>query len=141
MGRGIIRAASIVRGALITGGLLALAGCGLGDSRSLLPEFMRAKVPDPPPPEPLPDVDQLVRENLESIFVASSDPRKVQVSPPRHDLRGLGYTACVRAEITSTLGKPLGEETYRITISGGLIVDRRRAEPEDTCTTETYRLI
>jgi hypothetical protein len=63
------------------------------------------------------------------------------VSPPRHDLRGLGYTACVKAEITSALGKPLGEETYRITISGGFIVHRRRAEPEDTRTTETYRLI
>ena len=38
-------------------------------------------------------------------------------------------------------GKPLGEETYRITIKGGVIVDRRRAEPEDTCNFESYRPI
>jgi hypothetical protein len=119
----------------------ALAGCGIADSRAPVPEFMRAKANDPPPPEPPPGVEQLVREGLDSVFVASSNPQKVRVSPPRHDLRGLGWTACVRAELTSATGKPLGEETYRITINGGVIVDRRRAEPEDTCAFESYQPI
>jgi hypothetical protein len=83
----------------------------------------------------------LVRAGLDSIFVAASNPQKVRVSPPRHDLRGLGWTACVRAELTSATGKPLGEETYRITISSGVIIDRRRAEPEDTCALENYQSI
>ncbi len=122
-------------------GALALAGCGIADSRSPLPEFMRAKAGDPPPPEPIPDVRQLVREGLDSVFVSTSYPQQVQVSPPRHDLRGLGWTACVRAELTNTMGKPLGLETYRVTISGGVIIDRRRAEPEDTCASETYQPI
>jgi hypothetical protein len=39
------------------------------------------------------------------------------------------------------VGKPLGEETYRITITGGVIIDRRRAEPEDTCASESYQPI
>jgi hypothetical protein len=39
------------------------------------------------------------------------------------------------------MGKPLGLETYRITISGGVIIDRRRAEPEDTCASEIYQPI
>ena len=55
--------------------------------------------------------------------------------------RGAGWTACVRAELTSVMGKPLGAETYRITISGGMIIDRRRAEPDDNCASETYEPI
>jgi hypothetical protein len=82
-----------------------------------------------------------VRGRLDSVFVASSYPQKVRVSPPRHDLRGLGWTACVKAELTSATGKPLGEETYRIAISGGVIIDRRRAEAEDTCAIENYQPI
>src|ERR1700737_2871095 len=128
----------IVHAALIAGGALVLAGCGLADSRSPVPEFMRAKAGDPPPPEPPPDVKRLVHEKLDSVFTAASYPRQVRVSPPHHDLRGLGWTACVRAELTSVTGKPLGTETYRISINGGVIIDRRRAEPEDTCAFESY---
>jgi hypothetical protein len=62
----------------------------------------------------------------------------VRVSPPRHELEGSGWTACVRAELTSAMGKPLGAQTYRVTISGGVIVDRRRVEADDTCAAETY---
>jgi hypothetical protein len=128
----------IVHAVLIAGGALMLAGCGFADSRSPLPEFMRAKAGDPPPPEPPPDVGQLVHKNLESVFVANSYPRQVRVSPPRRDLHGSGWTACVRAELTSAMGKPLGPQTYRVTISGGAIVDRRRVEADDTCDSETY---
>src|SRR3981189_1331335 len=118
----------IVHAALMVGGALVLVGCGLADSRSPVLEFMRAKASDPPPPEQPPDVGQLVRKNLDSVFVASSNPRQVRVSPPRRDLHGPGWTACVRADLTSAMGKPLGPQTYRVTISGGAIVDRRRIE-------------
>jgi hypothetical protein len=131
----------IVHMALVAGGALVLAGCGIADSRSPVPEFMRAKASEPPPPELPPDVKQLVRERLDSVFVASSNPRQVRVSPPHHDLRGLGWTACVRAELTSATGKPLGDETYRITISDRIIIDRRRVEAEDNCLSETYEPI
>jgi hypothetical protein len=126
---------------LIAGGTLLLAGCGIADSRSPVPEFMRAKASDPPPLEAPPDVKQLVRERLDSVFVAQSNPQQVRVSPPRHELRGLGWTACVKAELTNAVGKPLGSETYRITISSGVIIDRQRAEAEDTCATESYQPI
>ena len=65
----------------------------------------------------------------------------MQVSPARHDLRGAGWTACVRAELTSATGKPLGVETYRINISDGTIYDRQRVEPEDACLVETFEPI
>ena len=128
---------------LMAGAALALSACGLADSRSPLPlpEFMRARPSDPPPLEPPPDVRRLVREKLDAVFVAQSNPQKVQVSEPRHELRGLGWTACVKAELTSANGKPLGEKTYRISISSGVIIDRQRVEGEDTCATESYQPI
>ena len=131
----------IIHTVLIAGGALMLAGCGFADSRSSLPEFLRVKASDPPPLEAPPDVKQLVREKLDSVFVAQSNPQQIQVSPPRHDLRGLGWTACVKAELTNAVGKPLGGETYRITINNGVILDRHRVEPEDTCATESYQPI
>ena len=121
----------------MAGGAL-LGGCGMADSRSPVPAFMRNKAVDPPPPEPPPDVKELVHQNLNSVFTAASSPRRVRVSPPRRELRGAGWTACVKAELTSVVSKPLGTETYRITISGGTIIDRRRAEPEDNCESESY---
>jgi hypothetical protein len=119
----------------------ALAGCGLADSRSPVPEFMRAKAVEPPPPEPPPDVKQLVRENLNSVFTAASNPRHARVSPPRRDPRGTGWTTCVRADITSVTGKPLAGQTYLATISGGVIVDRRHVENDDSCASESYEPI
>jgi hypothetical protein len=130
-----------IHGVLMVGVVLALAGCGLADSRSPVPEFMRGKAPDPPPPEAPPDVKRLVREKLDSLFTAASNPRNLRVSPPRREVRTAGWTACVRAELTSVMGKPLGAETYRIIVSGDTISDRRRAEPGDTCASETYEPI
>ena len=131
----------IVYIALMAGGTLALAACGIADSHAPVPEFMRAKAMDPPPPEAPPDVTQLVRTNLNSVFVATSYPRDVRVSPVHRDLRGSGWTACVRADLTNTVGKPLGTETYRITIIGGVVIDRQRIDANDNCVTETYQPI
>jgi hypothetical protein len=126
--------------ALMTGALV-LTGCGLADSRSPVPEFMRNKEGAPPALEQPPDVKQLVRGHLDSVFTAASAPHDVQLSPVRHDLRGAGWTACVKAELNSATGKPLGVQTYRITVDDGVILDRRRVEEDDTCLTESYEPI
>jgi hypothetical protein len=131
----------VVHELLIAGVAIVLAGCGIADSRSPVPEFMRGKTFEPPPPEPPPDVKRLVRENLDSVFVAASYPRQVRVAPPRHDVHGSGWTACVRANLTSVIGKPLGTETYRVTVSGGAIIDRRRVDADDNCASENYEPI
>jgi hypothetical protein len=128
----------VVHLALLAGGALVLAGCGFADSHASLPEFMRARAADPPPPEPPPDVRQLVRKNLDSVFVVASDPQRVRVSPPLHEAYGSGWTACVTAELTSVTGRPLGSETYRITIKDGAIMDRQR---DDNCASENYEPI
>jgi hypothetical protein len=135
MWRGLIHIAFIV------GAALMLAACSFADSHAYLPGFMRVRAADPPSPEPAPDVKQVVRANLNSVFVATSYPRAVRVSPPLHDPRGPGWNACVRAELTNAVGKPFGTETYRITIAEGMIVDRRRVEPDDNCASESYEPI
>jgi len=130
----------IVYAALMAGGGLALAGCGFADSRSPVPEFMRIKASEPPP-EPPPDVKRLVRDKMDAVFTAASYPRHVQVSSPRRDPHGFDWTACVKADLTSVNGKPLGTQTYRATISGGVIIDRRHAEDGDSCASESFEPI
>jgi hypothetical protein len=127
--------------ALMVAGALALGACGFADVRSPVPEFMRAKAPEPAPLEAPPDIKRLVGEKLDSVFTAASHPTGVRVSPPRPELRGTGWTACVKAELTSVTGKPLGTQTYRISISNGVISDRRHVEVEDTCGNESYEPI
>lgn len=124
----------------MAGGALALAGCGLADNRAPVPEFMRAKASEPPP-EPPPDVKQLVRDKMDAVFTAASYPRHVQVSPPRREPHGPDWTACVKADLTSVNGKPLGTQTYRATISGGVIIDRRHVEDGDSCASESFEPI
>jgi hypothetical protein len=120
---------------------LTLAGCGVADSRSILPEFMRAKEAEPPPLEGVPDVGALVSKELDTIFLPGSYPHDVRVSSPYRDVRGTGWTACVRAELTSATGAPLGPQTYRLSIANGDIADRRRVENEDNCASEHYVLV
>ena len=122
----------------MAGAALALAGCGTADSRAKLPDFMLAKAPEPRQLDPEPNVKQLVRDKLDSVFTAASHPRHVRVSPPRRQPNGSGWTACIKAELTSVTGRSLGTQTYLATINGGVILDRRRVEAEDNCATETY---
>src|ERR1700738_1461501 len=124
---------TFVQVALMAGLARGRADGGMAYSRSPVPAFMRAKAGDPPPPEPPPDVKRLVREKLDSVFVNTSSPQDVRVSLPHHEPTGLGWTACVKAELTSTMNKPLGTQTYLVTISGGQIIDRRRAGVRDHC--------
>ena len=97
----------VVHIACLIVGALTLAGCGFADVRAPVPEFMRAKAPDPAPPEPPPDVKRIVRDKLESVFTAASRPSRVRVSAPRREPVGTAWTACVRADMNSVIGKPL----------------------------------
>ena len=128
----------VIHIALMAGAALMLAGCGFADVRSPVPEFMRAKVPDPPALEPPPDVKRMLKEKLDSVFTPASQPTDVRVSQPHPNLRGPGWTACVKAEVVSVTGKPLGTQTYLVEISGGVIADRQKVEAEDTCNAESY---
>ncbi|WP_327567268.1 hypothetical protein [Bradyrhizobium sp.] len=131
----------MISGLAMIGAALALAGCGGADSRAKLPDFMLGKPVEPRRFDPEPDVKQLLRDKLDSVFTAASRPRHVRVSPPRREANGPGWTACVKAEVTSVVGRSLGTQTYLATISGGVILDRRRVEADDNCASETYEAI
>src|SRR6267154_2721791 len=103
MWRGIISA-------LAMAGAAALAGCGTVDSHATLPKMMLAKEAEPPRLDPQPDVKELLRNKLDSVFTAASHPRHVRVSPPRRQPNGPGWTACVKAELTSVVGRSLGTQ-------------------------------
>jgi hypothetical protein len=118
-----------------------LTSCGFADVRSPVPEFMRTKEAEQQQPEPPPDVKRLVRDKMDFVFVNTSQPRQVRVSPPHREVRGSGWAACVRAEVVSATGKPIGTQTFRVSIAGGEIVDRRRAEDDDNCEGENYEPI
>ena len=127
--------------ALLFGSALVLSGCGLADSHAVWPEILKVKASDPAPLAAPPDVKQLVGGKLDSVFTAGSQPSHVRVSAPLHDPRGPGWTACVRAELNSVIGKPLGTQTYRVFIDNGTIYDRQHVETDDNCLTETYEPI
>jgi hypothetical protein len=127
--------------ALMGGAALMLAGCGFADIRSPVPEFMRAKAPEPPPLAAPPDIKTMLRGKLDAVFMQTARPTQVRVSEPRPNLRGPGWTACVKAEVISVIGKPLGTQIYRIEISDGVISDRRQVEADDTCFGENYEPI
>jgi hypothetical protein len=125
---------------LLSVSALILAACA-ADSHSALPQFMRAQAAAPLPPEQPPDVKQMVHDKLDSVFMTTSHPRQVRVSPASRDAQGRGWTACVRAEVDSATGKPLGPQTYRIVIDDGTIIDRRRVGADDNCDSQTYEPI
>lgn len=131
----------LMRAALLGALAWPLAACGLADSRSALPEFLRVKAADLPPPEAAPDVRHLVSADLDAVFVANSNPHDVRVSMPHRELRGTGWTACVKADVTSATGGALGPQIYRVMIEDNHITDRRRVDPDDNCTSEHYEPI
>src|SRR3954452_5856711 len=139
--RGSSRMLRIIAHAALLASALALGACGFADSRAPVPEFMRMKEVEQPPPESPPDVKRVVREQIEFVFLSTSYPREVHVAPPHREVRGPGWTACVRAQLTSPPASPLGPQTYIVTISSGKVFDRHRAEADDICGSESYEPI
>ena len=131
----------IVAHVALIAGALALGACGFADSRAPVPEFMRLKEAEQQPPEPPPDVKRVVREQIDVVFLNTSYPREVHVASPHQEVRGPGWTACVRAQLTSATGSALGLQTYIVTIASGKVIDRRRAEADDICGSEVYEPI
>jgi hypothetical protein len=127
--------------AILTGAALVLTGCGFADVRSPVPDFMKMKEAEQAPPEPPPNVKRLVHDQLDFMFASNTFPHDIRVSPPHHEVRGPGWTACVRADVNSATGKPISGETWRISIVSGTIVDRRRAGEDDNCDSESYEPI
>ena len=117
-----------------------LGGCAV-DANSPFPALLRQKPHETARPEDLPAVAAIVREQLDSIFLANSSPHNVQVSPAHRDPRALDWVACVKADVSSATGGIMESQIYRITIAEGKIVDRRRSDDQDNCLSESYQPI
>ena len=130
----IVAHAALLASALALG--LRLRRQPRAGARVHAPEGSRAAAP-----RSAPDVKRVVREQINVVFLNTSYPREVHVAPPHREVRGPGWTACVSAQLTSATGSTLGTQIYIVTISGGKVVDRRRAEADDICGTETYEPI
>ena len=128
----------IVRNVCAMGMALGLAGCGVADSHASLPAFMRAGSNDTHPLDPQPDVHKLLTDAPNSVFTLESHATNVRISALRRVPSGPGWTVCVRADLTSVVGRPIGTQTYLATIENNVVVDRRRSGEDDNCETETY---
>ena len=85
--------------AIIAGTMMLLAGCGVADQYSALPKVFRQPGAEPPPPEPEPDVKELIRAGADTLF--TGHPSAVAVSRPRR-VAGRGFDVCVKAVETLT---------------------------------------
>lgn len=128
----------LVRVQAIAGAAIVLAGCGLADSHSALPKFLRQAEQQTGEQEAPPDVRHLVRANMASLFVASANPRDIAVSPARHVPQGPGWRACIKANVNGMSNQSIGIQTFVIAIENGRIWNRHRAGAEDNCDSETY---
>src|SRR5882724_10368626 len=123
---------------VVAGAAIILAGCGMADSHSSLPKVFRQPEQQAREPEPPPDVKRLVRDNIASVFAASAHPSDISVSPPRHDLHGSGWTACIKASVMGMSNHSIGTQTFVVAIENDKIWNRHRANIDDSCDSQTY---
>ena len=110
--------------ALIAGTVMLLTGCGVADQYSALPKVFRQPSAEAPPPEPEPDVKELVRVGADTLF--TGHPSALEVSRPRR-IAGRGFDACVKALVPGAVDGQPRPVTVLVTIEHGKLADRHRA--------------
>lgn len=122
-------------------GLVAVSagGCGYSDANAtFVPDFLRYKAPEAKA-EIIPDMKAIMRERGGEVFSSRTPPRNIRVSVPRRNPAGPGWTSCVRADVAGVTGKPIGTQTYLMTIdANNKIGDRRLVDGSSPCATEAY---
>ena len=101
---------------------------------SYLPDSLKQASPAVAVEAP-PDVQAILRGNINAVFVSTSAPTNIQYTlpvPSKH-----GWETCVKANVMGATRKPLGERTYLVNIDHNQIGDRRDASRR--CAKETYR--
>jgi hypothetical protein len=121
--------------ALIAGTVMLLTGCGVADQYSALPKVFREPGVEPPPPEPEPDVKELVRVGADTLFMGH--PSALEVSRPRR-IAGRRFDVCVRAVVPGAVDGEPRPVTVLVTIEHGKLADRHRATAQDRCARDTY---
>jgi hypothetical protein len=124
---------------LVACAMAALSGCGFADQvASFMPKGFRQPAPEAPPPEPEPDVKELIRANADTLFTAR--PGTLAVARPKR-ITGRGFSACVKAVVAGPMNSQPQPITLVVIIEHGKVTDRRRATPQDGCEAESYERV
>jgi hypothetical protein len=115
---------------------MLLAACGIADKNSVMPEVLRQPQEKPVPPDPEPDVKEVVRTN--TLF--TTQPSSVSVSRPRR-LAAHRFGVCVKAVAPSPIDEEMRAVTLFVSIEHGKMIDRHRATRDDHCDAETYEKV
>ena len=107
----------VVHLALMAGGALVVAGCGFADTHASLPEFMRTKAIDPPPPSRRPTSGNWSAKFWIGVCRLVKPAAGAGLAAAARSL-WIGLDGVVSRRLTSVMGTPLGSETYRITDQG-----------------------
>jgi hypothetical protein len=117
-----------------------LTGCGLADQHATwVPQILRQAGTEPARPEPEPDVKELVRTGVDTLF--TKHPIAVSLSRARRNDLGTGFTACVRALVAGPMNPEPQPVTLVLAIEHGRVAERHRAAPEDGCTMEAHQKV
>ena len=124
---------------LVACAMAALSGCDFADQfASFMPKGFRQPVREPPPPEPKPDVKELIRANADTLFTAR--PVTLAVARPKR-ITGRGFSACVKAVVAGPMNSQPQPITLVVIIEHGKLTDRRRETPQDRCEGESYERV
>ena len=121
--------------ALIAGTMMLLTGCGVADQYSALPKVFRQPSAEAPPPEPEPDVKELVRAGADTLFTGHTSA--LEVARPRR-VAGRGFAVCVKAVVPGAVDGQSRPVTVLVMIEHGKLADRHRATAQDRCAEDTY---
>jgi hypothetical protein len=103
-----------------------------------MPKGFRQPAPEAPPPEPEPDVRELIRANADTLFTAR--PGTLAVARPKR-ITGRGFSACVKAVVAGPMNSQPQPITLVVIIEHGKLTDRRRATSQDGCEGESYERV
>ena len=115
----------------------ALSGCDSDQFASFMPKGFRQSTPEPPP-EPEPDVKELIRANADTLFTAHTGA--LAVARPKR-ITGRGFSACLKAVVASPINSQPQPITLVVIIEHGKLTDRRRATSQDGCEGQSYEKV
>ena len=104
-----------------------------------MPAILRQPSWQQPPPDPEPDLKELIGENANTLF--ATHPRSLAVSHPRRNEKTRGFTACVKGIIDGPVSGHPEPIAILVSVEHGKLTERRRVTAQDGCEAEEYETI
>ena len=97
---------------------------------------MRDRAPTPVTADPAPDVRALLQSNLDAVFLPAAAPTDIAFSTPKPSFSE--WTTCVKANVNGATGRPIGSQTFLVSIDHGQVSRRERVDQGHWCAMEHY---